>query len=281
MHRFTPYHMVLVFLFVNACCPTSAHAQSDDERTRAAATLENGRLEAVRYVIHSAESDQKQLTLNAESLLRWQNTINKSVHGNIFIWTKDGRPELVSSIYQFYSPKQEFSAEFQSLSLGPLRMEKDGRTVWTPKKPGVVLMPFDGDVAPASLKPQRLRQMRQLAESFQAELKDYNGESYRLRLMSQPLFRYESTDPQVLDGALFSYTYTTDPDLLVVVEARKTNDGYQWMYGLARMNVGELKVSYNNREVFRVDRLERFSQMEGVYTLFMDLSLPGKKDQSQ
>lgn len=258
-----------------------ADESSDDEKSRAAATLESGKREAALYTVYANPRGDKPFELKPESLLKWQNTVNKSVHGNIFLWTHNGRPELVASIMRFYSPRVSFGAEFHSLALTPLTMEKDDKVVWTPKEPGIVLKPFDENIDPSDSKPQRLRQMRQLAQMFTADLEDYDRDTYRLRLMSQPLYRYESTDPDVLDGALFSYTYTTDPDLLVVVEARKSNDRFRWMFGLARMNVGDVKVTYNNREVFHASRLSTYSHPTGTYTIFQGLPLPKAPDSNK
>jgi hypothetical protein len=117
--------------------------------------------------------------------------------------------------------------------------------------------------------------MRTLADRFTVQLTDWSGETYRLRLLPRPLFRYGSPDSEVVDGALFAFTYTTDPELLVMVEARKSAKGVRWMYGHARMNIGELKVSYRGREVWTADRLEHpYFYKDGVYTLFKDLPLP-------
>jgi hypothetical protein len=237
--------------------------------------LKNGLLEATSYKIRHATANSPYAQLNSTSLLKWQNTVDKSVHGNIFIWTNAGRPEAIASIYQFYSPKVEFAAEFQSLSLRPLVVERNGKTVWTPQDPGVMLKPFDDEADPPASKAQRLTRMRQLVDRFTGGLTDWSGETYRLRLMPKPLFRYESTDPAVLDGALFALTYTTDPEVLVVVEARQTPMGYRWMYGFGRMNVGELKVFDGDQTIWNAERLEDpFLYVNGIYTLFKDLSLP-------
>ena len=268
----------VVVLLVFALQATPVNAQLDDERERAAETLENGRSEAALYVIRPAKDDREPVKLHAESLLKWQNTVDKSVHGNIFLWTRAGRPEVVASLYQFYSPKVEFAAELHSLSLSPLVIEKNGEQVWTPKEPGIVLKMFDDASEPPASKPQRLIKMRQLADQFTGQMTDWSNENYRLRLMPKPLFRYESTDPQVLDGALFALTYTTDPEVLVLVEARKAGEGFRWMYGFARMNVGVLQVSHRGREIWKADRLEHpFYYKNGVYTLFTDLPLPKPK----
>jgi hypothetical protein len=39
--------------------------------------------------------------------------------------------------------------------------------------------------------------------------------------LAQPLFRYESIDPDLVDGALFAFVTSTDPEALLVIEARK------------------------------------------------------------
>ena len=63
-----------------------------------------------------------------------------------------------------------------------------------------------------------------------------------------------------------------------MVEARKTDNGFRWMYGLARMNIGELRVSYRDQEIWKADRLEHpYFYKNGIYTLFMDLPLPKPK----
>jgi hypothetical protein len=265
--------MAVLLVFAIQVIPL--RAQADDVPDPAAATLENGKVEAALYTIRSKNDDQKPIKLNVESLLKWQNSVNQSVHGNIFVWTKEGRPELVASIYQFYSPKVEFAAEFQSLSLEPLVIEKNGKEVWTPNEPGIVLKVFGDAAEPSASKAQRLVQMRKVASQFTVQLTDWSGERYRLRLLPRPLFRYGSPDSDVLDGALFAFTYTTDPELLVMVEVRKSDKGFRWMYGHARMNIGDLSVSLGDREIWKADRLEHpYFYKDGVYTLFKDLPLP-------
>jgi hypothetical protein len=267
--------LCMAVLLAGAIRPSVARAQDDDDRGRAAATLENGQAEAVLYAIHPAGRDDVSLKLHKESVLKWYNSVDQSVYGNIFVWTSNGRPEVVASIYQFYSPKQDFCAEFHSLSLDPLVVTKNGKELWTPKEPGVVLKAFDDAAAPSSSKPQRLVEMRKLAGQFSAQLTHETQEMYRLRLLPQPLLRYGSPESEVLDGALFAFTFTTDPELLVVVEARKAEKGHRWMYGHARMNIGELKVTHRDREIWKAEPLAHpYRYQTGIYTLFQGLPLP-------
>jgi hypothetical protein len=266
---------IVPVVMVSLVVGVAAAGAEEEDRERAVETLANGQREAALYTIRTADSE-KPFLLHEDSVLKWNNSVDQSVFGNIFLWTKAGRPEVVASIYQFYSPKTKFDAEFHSLSLDPLVMEKKGKEVWAPAKPGMVLAPFAGAAEPAASKPQRLVEMRKLAGEFSVQLTDWaSRENYRLRLLPRPLFRYGSPNSEVLDGALFAFTYTTDPELLVMVEARKSGKGHRWMYGLARMNVSELKVTHHDREIWNAERLEHpFAYRDGVYTLFMDMPLP-------
>ena len=79
--------------------------------------------------------------------------------------------------------------------------------------------------------------MRELTRDFSASIgrKVYRHE---LRLLTQPLYRYEHKEGQVLDGALFAFAEGTDPELLLLVEARQRKDQpAEWQYAPARMNM--------------------------------------------
>ena len=75
-----------------------------------------------------------------------------------------------------------------------------------------------------------------------------------MRLLPQPLYRYESTDPEVIDGAVFSFVTSagTDPEILLVIEARGTGagSGPSWQYGLGRFSDLDLWVKHKGKEVY-------------------------------
>ncbi len=78
--------------------------------------------------------------------------------------------------------------------------------------------------------------------------------NWELRLLTQPLYRYKSTDPDVLDGALFAFVTSagTDPEALLVLEARKTGatNAPVWHYAVARFTDLNLWVRHKGKEVF-------------------------------
>ena len=63
------------------------------------------------------------------------------------------------------------------------------------------------------------------------------GEHHPLRLLPRPVYEYESDDPEILSGALLMLVaYTTDPDILLLIEARETAEGPRWFFQPARFS---------------------------------------------
>jgi len=59
----------------------------------------------------------------------------------------------------------------------------------------------------------------------------------------------------VLDGAIFGFVEGTDLEVVLLVQARKTPQGAQWEFALARMSDFPLKVSLADKVVWEVDRV--------------------------
>jgi hypothetical protein len=78
-----------------------------------------------------------------------------------------------------------------------------------------------------------------------------------MRLLTQPNYRYEITDETstVVDGAVFAYVWSagTDPEVLLVIEARRTDQGVRWHYAPARFTNREAWLKYQDREVWRAE----------------------------
>jgi hypothetical protein len=50
----------------------------------------------------------------------------------------------------------------------------------------------------------------------------------------------------VLDGAVFAFVQGTDPETLLMVEARKTGDAWQRQFAFARMNSVQFVATYRS-----------------------------------
>src|SRR5205085_3409638 len=67
---------------------------------------------AAEYEIR-LEGDDKPLELRREPVLRWSNPARGEIHGNVFLWTRRGRPYVVASLHKWFSPHKHMSHEFQ------------------------------------------------------------------------------------------------------------------------------------------------------------------------
>ena len=76
-----------------------------------------------------------------------------------------------------------------------------------------------------------------------------------MRLLLQPIYRYEHTEGDLIDGALFVFVHAGDPEVFLQIEARKVGDGVQWQYSLARFNSVFLAVKLKGREVWKVEQI--------------------------
>lgn len=223
---------------------------------RSVKAVEAFRAEAAEYVVRLASRPREKLVLEKEAALRWDNPARTGEDGALFIWTLGGRPEMIGTIFTYrYKETLSRKHEYHSLATGPLAAEFRGKQVWAPTKAGVAFQPIKGAPPPAELPRQRLSQMKTLARDFAASMTDAEGQQYQLRLLSQPLYRYEPQDKQLQDGALFAFSLGTDPEAILLLESRMEKDAFVWQYALARFHYIELKATHLGREVWHVPAL--------------------------
>jgi hypothetical protein len=212
--------------------------------------------DASSYQIYRDLGHKEKVELRRDPVYVWTNpTQTEGQDGHVFVWTCRGRAEVVGTIFSTpnIGPRRVIH-ELHSLSLATLEVDRPGATGWKPLAPGIELKPLAGAPVPSKSAAQRLLQMRSLGREFSASAVDYAGKRWELRLLPQPLFRYESTDPEVLDGALFSMVSSagTDPELMLVLEARKPPGQAEpsWQFAAARFSDMALTVKFRNAVVY-------------------------------
>jgi hypothetical protein len=235
--------------------------EPQDEKARAAASLEHGSKEVSAFTIRAARPGGEEFHLLRKPILRWSNPIRGSVYGDVYIWTLKGRPEVVGSFLEWFQPIQNKEVELHSLSLGPLVAERPDQLSWTTNQAGVELKPIPGAPPPSATPAQRLRQIRELAKDFTARQISHTGVGYEMRLLLQPIYRYEGTDGDLIDGALLAFVHAGDPEVFVQIEARKVGGVLQWQYSLARFNSVFLAVSHKGREIWTAQQIVPWTQV--------------------
>ena len=166
--------------------------------------------------------------LKADPVLRFNNSVGAVSDGAVFVWVDaDDRPVVAVQVYKTTKGKWEHA--FSSLSTTPLHLGG----IWEPARAGVLFKPIPGAPKPADTAEQRLRQMRALAKDFGATMDLDFKTTHSLRMLSTPLVRYGKAGSGVLEGALYAFALTTDPEVYLLIEARTGKDGPEWQYAFA------------------------------------------------
>jgi hypothetical protein len=241
--------------------------------------------EASEYQFFLDDQKRQELKLRQEPVMRW--TSQADYNGEVYVWTHQGAAAIVGCVYSAPEGKNArlIRHEFHSLSSNPLYAGERGGSGWLPQEPGIRLEPLPDAPEPARNQARRLTQMRDLARRFTSQVRRENSK-WEMRLLTQPIYRYELSNENspVVDGAVFAFVWTagTDPEVLITIEARRTDKGVRWYYAPARFTHCEAWVHYQGKEVWRVDPAT-VGIFDGVtttrYGAFHGKTIPDRRDE--
>lgn len=190
-------------------------------------------------------SAKRELRQNKGSLLQWSNPIVGEVYGDSYLWTDQGRPAAFLSIYAKYDrPSGSRRLTFQSLSQDLVTARINETIIWAPAKSGVEFKQLKDVSAPNSRSSIRRLQMTKIVRQFRGRIQE-GGDSERfreLRLLTTPLYKFESLSNNVEDGAMFAFVDGTDPELLILIESRIENEKRSWFMAPVRQNHRRLQL---------------------------------------
>jgi hypothetical protein len=211
-----------------------------------------------RYNFNLESDPDMSLTVDPKAKLRWANPVRMGrTHGDLFIWTYRGRAALVGTIFSYDVPDEAEPSQrrvahgFHSLSTETIVGTRDGEPLPEIPGPGVQFQLIKGAPTPAATRPLRLAQMRMLFKEFEASIRD-TGVTQPLRPLPQPVYRYE-TKQMDEDGAVFAYVAGTDPELIMVLESRATDDGPKWHFAAGRYANVPLELKHRGATVWEFD----------------------------
>lgn len=209
---------------------------------------------AQSYSIEMTGDESKTLSLSEYPALVWSNPARAGeTNGAFWVWTNEGRPEAVGTIFSYLggSNSRVVAHEFHSLSQAPLKAALNGEVVWTPAKGGIHWKEMSNAPSPKPTRQLRLLQMRTLARQFvvtaQNEVGRAEGEQ-QMRLMPQPLYRYETED-EGIDGALFTFVIGTDPECLLLLESDPKQK--KWKMAVARFTHLSFRIEHNGSVLYQ------------------------------
>jgi hypothetical protein len=200
------------------------------------------------YELRPAGRPATPYRLRRDPVLRFTNPVGTLKDGGLFLWVGEAdRP--AAAVQASWQPERGWTHELTSLSVAPLVAAAREELAWQPSR-GISFEPVAGAPRPADRAEARLRQVRELAEGFSATHRYQNRVWNDLRRLSTPLARYGGERSQVRDGALFAFVHGTDPEVLLMLEARQHDDRLRWEYALAPMTSFAVNASWKGQTVW-------------------------------
>lgn len=211
--------------------------------------------EASDYDIYRDAERREKLIFNSTPIYSWTNPAKDALQqGVLFVWTHRGCAEVVGGVWsQPLGARRGVFHEFNSFSrelLKPVRASQAAFT-WSPQS-AVKRLPIAGAALPGGTAERRLLQLRALAREFSAHTVSPGGERWQLRVLAQPLYRYQSADDAIVDGGVFAFVSSagTDPEILMVIEAAKVAGAGRWQSAFGRLSVYNAYVERGGRQVW-------------------------------
>jgi hypothetical protein len=224
--------------------------------------------EVAAYSIAVASDPKKPLGLKSEPVFEWANPARSDQQGALFVWLHDGRPAALACVFSHPEdklPGRKVMHELHALAPEKLAVTRDEYNQWKPEA-GLARKELPDAGEPAGAAGARLLQMKKLAQEFTGHSVDRDGKKWDLRLLPTPLYRYPAAKAEpvpkapgeankqtgVIDGGLFALVSTagTDPEVLLLIEAREEKGKVHWEYACGRFSDWELRVLRKDQEVF-------------------------------
>jgi hypothetical protein len=211
--------------------------------------------EAAAYSMAVESDPKKELEFKKQPVFEWSNPTRNGVQqGVLFLWLRDGRPAALACIFSHPHdklPGRKVNHELHALDAERLLVKRDEYNQWKPQA-GLPRSELPDAGAPAATPGLRLVQMRRLAQEFTGYEIDREGKRWELRLLPTPLYRYPAAKAGVIDGALFALTSEagTDPEVLLLMEAKEVEGKLRWEYVCCRFSDLELHVYRKAKEVW-------------------------------
>jgi hypothetical protein len=206
------------------------------------------------YSLAVESAPDRKLELKKEPVFEWLNPARSDQQGSLFLWLRDGRPAALACIFSHPDeklPGRRMMHELHALDPEKLLVKRDEYNQWKPQA-GLARKELPDAPAPAATAGARRLQLRRLAQEFGGHEIDRDGKRWELRLLPTPLYRYPVAKAGVVDGALFALMSSagTDPEVLLLIEAKEDGGKVRWEYACGRFSDWELHVQRKAKEVW-------------------------------
>lgn len=172
---------------------------------------------------------------DAKPIFKYNDPARAYVSAAVWKLGDEGRPKalIASELHRQNFGRPAISYEYISMTKTPFTVTADD-IKWTPKGTLFEFKPLPKMAAPEATPQRRLKQIRDAANRFGSH-EIVAKEKCQLRLLSQPVMRYTPSKAPNADGAVFFFTFGTNPEVILMIES----DGQAWNYSVGRMTGAE------------------------------------------
>lgn len=185
--------------------------------------------------------------LRPSPLYTYDDSVRDWNKGTTWIFGEKGRPDVALNLSTNGNVRciELISFSSQSVAVTTSKAQKwqpSGK--WDPT-------PIPNAPKPAVTRSTRLIQMRRMARSFAADQTDHLEGTYGLRLLPQPIYRYETESKSSLDGAFFAFVRESDLEIILVIDASKNDSGEsQWNFACRTVSLCKQEVRLDENRVW-------------------------------
>ena len=202
----------------------------------------------------SVDGNEAEVEYLSNPVLSYGDAARNWEGGTLWVWGKSGRPAAVMELFRDVGPNQPWIHALTSTSPELIRLTGPNGKRWTPKKGHFELKDVPNAPEVSDRPVVRMRQMKEIGRRLTAhEFWEPNNSRFELRLLVQPVHRYQDESAKVIDGTVFILAHGTNPEVIVQIEAH-ASEPPRWQYSFVRLAGGELHVLLDDKEVWSAPR---------------------------
>lgn len=229
-------------------------AEDSPKKAEPSAALKEAHAHMSEFTASLANSEMV-LDMIPNPLMTYGDAARNNEAGTMWAWGKTGRPTAILELYRNIGSGQPWVHAMTLTSPQLIQLVAPNNRRWTPQKSHFVLQDIPNSPEVGGQPAIRLRQMKEISRRFEAhEFWDPNNSRFELRLLVQPVHRYQDEATQLTDGAVFVLAHGTNPEVLLQIETHASDKPPRWKYSLARLGSAELHVLLDGKEVWTESR---------------------------
>ena len=276
-HHMTRCFQMAAALALYLTMATALRSEEPTPKKEESLALKEAREHVLELTVQgSAKGREAPIEMLPNPLLTFADAARNNEAGTLWAWGKSGRPVAFLELYRNAGSGQPWAHALTLTSPELIQLKAPTGQRWTPKKSHFALQDVPGSPEVGSQPAVRLRQMKDISRRFEAhEFWDPNNSRFEMRLLVQPVHRYQDEAAKLIDGAVFVLAHGTNPEVLVQIEAHAADKSASWKYSLVRLGSAEMHVLFDGKEVWTEPRTPGIvGQPVDPYWLFLAAPAP-------